>query len=194
MRPIIVATATLVVLLLGYTVWPLYGLKQLAGAAQARDVSALSELVDYRSVRQSLSEQLIATYLRLTGRAPGPLTNLVAAVGTSLADPFLEEFLDPTKLADFLMKGQLPPVAGEQVPEFAPLHAAALQSAWRIWLASEYSGRLFFASVPPEKRSGEQVRLQLRLRSWRWKLAGIELPEALRERLVQAVVKTAPGQ
>jgi hypothetical protein len=183
----------LVVVLLGYAVWPLYGLKQLAGAAHARDVSALSELVDYRSVRQSLSEQLIATYLRVTGRAPGPLTNLVAVVGTSLADPLLEEFLDPAKLADFLMTGQLPRSAGEQVSEFAPLNGAALQSGWRIWLASEYSGRVFSASLPPDKRPSEQVRLQLRLRSWRWKLTSIELPKALRERLVQAVVKTSPG-
>jgi hypothetical protein len=194
MRRIIVVTAMLVIALLGYTVWPLYALKQLAGAAQARDVSALSELVDHRSVRQSVSEQLIGTYLRLTGRAPGPLINLVAAVGTSVLDPFLEEFLDPTKLADFLINGQLSPSAGDQAPVLAPLHGAGLQSGWRIWLASEYSGRVFSVSLPPEKRSGERVWLQLRLRSWRWRLVGIELPEALRERLVQAVIKAAPAQ
>ena len=59
----------LLVLLVGYWVWPFFGLRSLAADIQARDPVALSGDVDFVRLRRSLTEQIIAAYLQVTGRA-----------------------------------------------------------------------------------------------------------------------------
>ena len=64
-----------VLLLLGYWAWPFFGLRALSADLQARNAAALSEQVDFELLRRSLTGQIIATYLRITGRERklGPL-------------------------------------------------------------------------------------------------------------------------
>lgn len=177
----------LLVLLLAYTVWPLYGLYRLGAAVQARDAAALSELIEYRSLRQSVSQQLIAVALKASGKtsALGSLADVAAAAGANMLDPLVSEFVDPPSLIAFLHDGKSPI---EGAPEtFAPLNPSAIGSAWQTWLNSEYSGRNFYVSLPPNRPAADRVRLRLYLTSWRWKLAGIELPESLRQRLMQVL-------
>jgi hypothetical protein len=61
-------TVVLIVLLVAYFVWPLVGFYSLALAVESRNAAALAERVDFPSLRRSLSQQVIAEYLKLTGK------------------------------------------------------------------------------------------------------------------------------
>src|SRR5215469_13903599 len=90
----------LLVLLFGYWAWPFFGLRALAGAVQAGDVTAINEKIDYPRLRRSFTEQIISAYLRITGRAAlGPLAT---AVGASILDPWVSQIVNPENLAQLL--------------------------------------------------------------------------------------------
>ena len=85
MKKLILASSLFIVLLVGYWAWPFVGLRTLAGALQARNAAALSEQVDFEYLRRHLTAQIIATYLRITGRESrfGPLA---PGIGASIVD------------------------------------------------------------------------------------------------------------
>lgn len=66
-------TVVLVLLLAAYMVWPLTGFYRIASAIEAKDATALAERVEFRSLRRSLTQQVIAEYLKLTGKSLGSL-------------------------------------------------------------------------------------------------------------------------
>ncbi len=184
-------TVALAVLLGAYTAWPLLGLYRIANAVEARNPTAVAERVDFNSLRRSLTEQIVATYLRLTGKAVtlGPLgTNLAIGIGATVADPFVARLLNPEALLDFLNKGQVEG-AGLSASGVPPINTAALRSAWQVWLNSEYGAGNVYFSLPPGRRATEQFRVRLRLVQWQWKLAGLDLPEELRVRIAQELIK-----
>jgi hypothetical protein len=96
-----IAFLLLLVLLIGYWAWPFFGLRALAGAVQAGDVTAINEKIDYPRLRRSFAEQIIGAYLRVTGRASqlGALGPLATAVGASIADPWVSQIVNPENLA-----------------------------------------------------------------------------------------------
>jgi Protein of unknown function (DUF2939) len=65
MKRFILAFLVLLVLLIGYWAWPLFGLRALADALQVGDVAAINEKVDYARVRRSFTEQIIGAYRAL---------------------------------------------------------------------------------------------------------------------------------
>jgi hypothetical protein len=195
MRWFLRLTVVLLVLLAAYAAWPLHGLYRLAAAVQARDAPALAERVDFERLRRSLSHQVIAAYLKLTGQDTrlGAFGMQVATgVGSNVADPILERLVTPESLLALLDRGRaLEGEAGSAGTAVAPLGSNAISDVWRTWLESEYSGRDFYVSVPPERPAADRFRLHLRFTNWQWKLAGIDLPEALRMRLAEEVAKAA---
>ena len=198
MRWTIWISAVLLILLAAYTAWPLVALYQLAGAIEKRDAAALNERIDFPRLRRSLSEQIVAEYLKLTGMAQrlGPLgTGIAVGIGASVADPLVERLLNLERLLDFLNKGSVSGVvAGASLPSgLAPFDASSLSSAWRIWLNTEYSTIRFWVSLPPDKPAAQQFKPRLDLIQWRWKLTGIELPEQLRVQLAQEIIRTKPA-
>src|SRR5262245_59518435 len=89
--------------------WPLIGLYRIGTTIEAKDSTALTECLDFRSLRRSLAQQVIAEYLRLTGKEKklGTFgTGIATGVGAALADPVLAEFLNAETLLDFLAKGR----------------------------------------------------------------------------------------
>jgi outer membrane protein TolC len=68
MRWTLRVAALLAVLLAAYAVWPVVGFCRLASALEARDAAALSAQVDFRALRTSLTKQILATYLELSGK------------------------------------------------------------------------------------------------------------------------------
>ena len=68
MTRFISAFLLLLVLLVGYLVWPFFGLQALGAAVQTGDAKALSQQVDFGFLRRSLAGQILRTYLRITGR------------------------------------------------------------------------------------------------------------------------------
>jgi Protein of unknown function (DUF2939) len=171
-------------------VWPLIGLYRIGAAVEARDSTALAERVEFRSLRLSLAQQVIAEYLKLTGKEKklGRFrTGIATGVGAALAEPIIAEFLNAETLIDFLAKGRTK--TGKLSSESAPFSSGSLRSAWRVWWHSEFWGKNFYVYLPPEKAKGEQFGVRLNFRDWRWKITGMDLPEALRVRLAKELVK-----
>ena len=183
----------LVALCAGYTAWPILGLQRIASAVDARNAPALDNLVDYRLLHQSLAKQTMQTYLKLTGKDQQPQTlrgQIVTGLIATIADPIVAKLINSETLLDLLGKGWPESVLPGGPP--ASIHGvsrAGLGTAWQIFVNADYSGVKFYATVPVASPPAEQFRLQLQLIQWKWKLVGIDLPEPLRVRLAQEIIK-----
>jgi len=168
MRWTVVFILALIVLLAGYTVWPIYDLYRIASAIETRNSIALRELVNFPSLRASLTTQIVDAHRRLPDKAVD-LTQRKPAAGFGLA-----QILHPERLRDLLA---------------APLRESSFGSAWQIWLNSDYSGRTFHVTVPVDRPSDQQFRIRLRLTNWHWKLSALDLPESTKTELAQELAR-----
>jgi hypothetical protein len=187
-----IVIAGLVLLWLAYTVWPFVEVYRLAKAVQARDVATVSHKIDFDALRASLTTQLAATYLRLTGKTgrPGSVVEQFATgVAASAADPLVAKLISPETLLDFFQNGTAPAVFSDNIPPVQGLSSDALGSIWRAYVNSEFGIARFFILVPVDKPASDSFRLRFCLTSWTWKLCGLELPEQLQVRLVQEIIK-----
>jgi hypothetical protein len=190
MRWALLITVALVLLLAVYTVWPLIGFYRIASAIESRNATAFSERVDFRLLRRSLTQQVIAEYLRLTGREAklGPFRGVATGIGASLADPIVARFLNAETLLELLTKG----TAGDHTKlssEVAPFSSSLWGDAWQVWWHSAYRGTDFYVYLPPEKSKSDQFGVRLSLSGLEWKLTGLVLPDALRVQLAQEVLR-----
>lgn len=188
--------AVLAILLLAYAIWPVVGFARIASAIEARDGAALAELVDFRALRKSLTKQIVAAYIELTGKEKqlGLMgKTLAVGIGTSYAEPIVAELLNEQTLIDLLTKGQVGGgggVGAVKVPaELAPFSKSALQSGWRTWWASEYGLGDYYVYLPPDKTPDKQFKVRLSLKDLQWKLTGLDLPQPMRVELAQQLVK-----
>jgi Protein of unknown function (DUF2939) len=130
-------TAVLAVLLLTYAVWPIAGFFLMASTIESRDAAALAKLVDFPALRKSLTKQIIATYIEITGKEKKCSASIAMGVGTSFAEPIVARLINEEALVDLLSKGD--GGGGVKVPsELAPFSESALKSGWQTWWASEY--------------------------------------------------------
>ena len=185
---------TAVVLLLGYVAWPLFGLKTIADAVEARDTATLSERLDLPELRRSLSEQLVRTWLKVTGKDQGlsPIAyNVAMRVGINLADPVVAEMLQVMALVELLKQSRTETFAASHVSPEA-LGPPRLQNVRGLLLGTEYFGPDVYVTVPLYAAPGQGYRLRLRLSDWRWKLAGIELPEERRIEIAREIIRRSP--
>jgi hypothetical protein len=181
------AAGALCVLLVIYLVSPLIALRSIQSAVETKDAVALTERIDFPALRRSLTKQIVAEYLRLTGKKL-PLHAMGKRLAVSVADPVVARLMTIRALLDLLGKGD----AGEKakVPvERAPFTSNSFESLWRVWLNCDYRGRSFFVYLPPKKSRTEQFRAQLRLINWQWRIVGLDLPEDLKEHLAKELVK-----
>jgi hypothetical protein len=188
--------AVLAVLLLAYAIWPVVGFARIASAIEARDGAALAKLVDFRALRKSLTKQIVAAYIELTGKEKqlGLMgKTLAVGIGTSYAEPIVAELLNEQTLIDLLTKGQVGGgggVGAVKVPaELAPFSKSALQSGWQTWWASEYGLGDYYVYLPPDKTPDKQFKVRLSLKDLQWKLTGLDLPQPMRVELAQQLVK-----
>ncbi len=109
--------AVVVVALLGaYWASPFLTLSGMAADVRTRDTAALVKHVDFARLRRSLAQQIIAAYLRVTGRAGrlGPFGNvLVAGLGATIADPILEKIITPENLVKLFGNDSVPTEVGD---------------------------------------------------------------------------------
>ena len=184
-------TVVLALLLGAYMSWPLVGFYGIASAVEAMDARAFAERVEFPSLRRSLTQQVIAEYLKLTGKDKklGRFrTGIATGVGAALAEPVVAQFLNAETLLDFLNKGSAKD--GVKVStDIAPRSGSSWRDAWRVWWHTEYGLTRFRAYLPPDKPKNEQFKVELSLRDWRWKLTGIGLPDKLRVQLAQELVR-----
>jgi len=195
MKRFFIGITLLFVLLVAYWVWPFFGLRSLTADIQARDPAALSEDVDFVRLRRSLTEQIIAAYLQVTGRAKklSPFENVVAiGIGNSIADPFVAQLVTPENLLVLLRGQAVPTDFGNVSFNVGELPSVALGSVWAAWLSSEYGIGRFSIGVPVSSLSAQQFRIQMELRQWRWKLTGVGLPDSVRNQFGHELAKKFP--
>ena len=184
-------TAAFLLLLAAYTVWPFVDLYRLGVALQHGDVAAMSNYIEMRSLRPQLAKQVIATYLRIAGRdakLPGFLGDAAVGLGASVADRALGEFVGHEQVGTLLQEA----LSTEQ--DDAPRRVAGLAprnigSLWRLYASADYKLHNFYVSVPPSFPPERRFRIHLRLSQWTWKLHGIDLPEPLRVRLAELMIR-----
>jgi hypothetical protein len=188
--------AVLAVLLLAYAIWPVVGFARIASAIEARDGAALAKLVDFKALRKSLTKQIVAAYIELTGKEKqlGLMgKTLAVGIGTSYAEPIVAQLLNEQTLIDLLTKGETGGGGGGaavKIPaEFAPFSKSALQSGWQTWWSSEYGLGDYYIYLPPGKARDKQFKVKLSLKEMQWKLAGIDLPQPMRIELAQQLIK-----
>jgi hypothetical protein len=82
---------------IGYTVWPLYDLLVLVRAIETRDVDTVTRHVYFGAVRESLTNQIIAAYVRRTGIQISPLAQSMAASALGITDPVVAKLISPKR-------------------------------------------------------------------------------------------------
>ena len=187
MRWVLWITVTLFIILGAYFASPLIALQRIASAVESRDAVALTERIDFPSLRRSLTKQIVATYLELTGKKL-PIGAMAKRFAVSVADPIVARLITVRALLDLLGKGEAGKSA--KVPiDRAPFTSTSFKSVWRLWLNSEYLGRDFYIYLPPKASRAEQFKVHLRPVRWRWTLVGIELPVELKKKLARELVE-----
>jgi hypothetical protein len=184
------ALVAVVVLLIAFLAWPLFGLKKIADAIAARDATAFTELLDVPELKRSLAVQIVLAYLRVTGKDQrlSPLArNLAVQAGVAIADAYVVEIVKAEALIDLLRQTRTETIAEPK----AILRIWGLPNLRNVakLLSSEYSGRNFYVTVPLSADAKDGFRLRLRLSQWEWRLAGIDLPEKIQFQLAQEFIK-----
>jgi hypothetical protein len=179
---------TLCILLGAYIASPLIALQRIASAVETRDAVALTERIEFPSLRRSLTKQVVAAYRNLTGKKKLPLGAISKRLAISVADPIVARLVTVRALLDLLGKGEAGKTAKLPVNR-APFTSTSFKSLWRVWLNSNYLGRNFYAYLPPGGSRIDQFKVHLRLIGWHWRLVGIDLPEELKEQLARELLK-----
>ena len=187
MRWIVLIIVPLVVLLAGYTVWPIYDLYRIASAVETRNPAALQELVDFPSLRVSLIKQIRDAYRKRTDKSTSSERSVGAAVGWA-------QVSHPGRLVDLLRRGSVSADPSLRSSLAAPFAPSSFGSPWQIWLNSDYSGRTFYVTVPVDRPSDQRFRIRLRLVHWDWRLLAFELPESTKAHLIEEFARMMDDQ
>ena len=193
---------TLVALFLAWAVYlvsPYVALYGLARAVEARDMALVRERVDFPALRLSLARQIGAAYVKGLGGRKGESdagSPLGATAGAAVLAPLLEPYVSPDAVLRLIREGW-PGLAGTAAPRagsaagsgerdlglFDPATFLTACNLNRLWNATEWRGfRTFMVRLLQE---GEPLQLQFRLSPFTWRLSGVELPAALKDRLVR---------
>jgi hypothetical protein len=182
----------LVALWLAYAASAYRAAYRLADTVQMRDVTGLSERVDFPALRRSISAQIARKYLQLTGKdvRPGSIEEQFAvSVGVAIADPIVAKLMSPEALIEFLQTGTASSVLQDRIAPMQGLNADAFRSLWRVFVNSELGIARFLVKVPVDKPAAERFRLQFCFAAWKWRLCSVELPEPLQIALAQEVIR-----
>src|SRR3954451_3644660 len=164
MRKTAAVAAILIILTVGYATWPFLGLFQLARAVEDRDGAAISRQVDFRALRQSLTEQIMETYVRLTGTKLSPLTQgLVLGAVSTIADPIVEQLSSPEAFAELLRNGWPTGMLPDRPNQAAGIPQPTLAAAWQLFLTADYGLGRFSAAALGDRPEAQRFRIGLAL-------------------------------
>jgi hypothetical protein len=174
---------------LALAAWPIQTLVTVTRAVETGDVATVIAHVHFPSVRTSVTQQVVDTYLRLTGAKVGPVVRGLAAAAGSIADPVVAKVVTPEALTDLLRTGWPNAVVAERPPGAVGLSRRNIGTAWQMFAASDYGLRRFRIDVPPSFSPEHRFGLEFRLRQWRWQLTAVRLPEPIKVALAEALVR-----
>ncbi|ACA18575.1 conserved hypothetical protein [Methylobacterium sp. 4-46] len=198
----------LVLLWLGYSLSPYLALYRLSEAVRTNDLPAVTQRVNFRTLRLSLSRQATAAALEaiearpdLSPRDRQMLTDAVAGlvepvVGSLVTPEMLMDLLDdgwPERLGIARPDGAAGPGRGSQDRGLPGRRVSDLLALARTAEMRGFRGVVF--SFPPDRPRASQYRLRLRLRGFTWRVVDLELPADLRDRISQKLVRLPlPGR
>ena len=189
MRKTAAALIVIACLWIGYTAWPIYDLYVLVRAIETRDVGTITRHVYFDEVRNSITQQLVSTYVRRTGTQISPLARNMAATAVAVADPVMSKLISPEGLADLLSAGwplSIMPAA----PGAVGITRNTLGTMWQVFGDSEYGIGRFEISAPAALPPQHRFYLEFRLLQWQWRLVGVTLPERIQDVLADEIAKT----
>jgi Protein of unknown function (DUF2939) len=189
MRKTIATVLILVVVWIGYTAWPLYALLVLVHAIETRDVETVKRHVYFGAVRASLTNQIVAAYVRRTGIQVSPLAQSLAASALGIADPVVTKLISPEALSELLSTGWPVTVLPDRPPGTVGITSSSMGTVWQIFENSEYGFGRFEVAGPPALPSQQRFHLTFRLLQWRWQLVGVTLPVNIQDLLVDELIK-----
>jgi hypothetical protein len=184
--------ATVVVLsliVIGYTAWPLYDLFVLVRAIETRDVGTVTRHVYFDRVRISLTNQLVAAYVRRTGIQISPLARSMAAAALGIADPIVNKLISPEALSELLALGWPVPVLPDPPPGTIGIRGSTIGTIWQVFGNSEYGLGRFEVAAPTALPPAATLQLTFRLLQWRWRLVAVTLPENIQNLLADELIK-----
>lgn len=155
--------------------WQLYRMR---AAVEARDAQALAQYVDFPRLRESAKIQLVRR-LDADGARSKASSNPFAALGRRMVlaviDPVVDAAVSPAGVAAMLDAGDIrvgPLESTAPTPPTAPADAPA-----RDKVNYDLSYRSWQQVVVQRADGGGAAFILDRHGLWRWKLAGVELPE-----------------
>ncbi|HTI66181.1 MAG TPA: DUF2939 domain-containing protein [Caulobacteraceae bacterium] len=153
---------------------PLFAFRSLRAAAEYGDVQALSQLVDYNAVRQSLRTQLRPASAERGPPADllhDPLGALRRAWEPASPQADVDPYLTPDSLAA-LAHGRAAPAATKTVPGGGLFGGPV--PAMRFWSAD----RVRLGVTDPTRPARETILTFERRKAFSWRLVGVGLPQA----------------
>jgi hypothetical protein len=189
MRKTAATILILAVVWIGYTAWPIYDLLVLVRAIETRDVDTVTRHVYFGAVRESLTNQIIAAYVRRTGIQISPLAQSMAASALGITDPVVAKLISPEALSELLSAGWPVTVVPDPPPGTVGITRSTIGTIWQIFAISEYGIGRFEVSAPAVLPPMQRFRLTFRLLQWRWQLVAVILPETIQNLLGDELVK-----
>lgn len=156
---------------------PYMSLHAMRTAVREHDAAALSARVDFPALRDSVKVQMIVALRRDMGGAVTRSDGFAAfgaALATRIADPIIDVVVSPAGVMAMLETGTVRlarPAAAVPAAAPAPAVAGARKTRWSL----RYRG-LNEVAVSNDAAGAARFILH-RDGIWRWKLAGLELPD-----------------
>jgi hypothetical protein len=189
MRKTIATVVTLVLVWIGYTAWPLYDLWVLVHAMETHDVGTVTRLVYFDAVRVSLTNQVMAAYVRRTRINISPFAQSVAANALGIANPIVHKLISPEALSELFGMGWPVTVNSDPPPGTVGTTGRTIGTIWQIFRNSEYGFARFEVAAPSVLPPQQRFRLTFRLLQWRWRLVAVTLPENIQNLLGDELAK-----
>jgi len=189
MRKTIATVVILVLVWIGYTAWPLYDLLVLVHAMETRDVGTVTRHVYFDAVRVSLTQQVVAAYVRRTRINISPFAQSMAAGTLGIANPIVQKLISPEALSELIGIGWPVTVGSDPPPGTVGITERTIGTIWQIFKNSEYGFARFEVSAPSVLPQQQRFRLTFRLLQWRWRLVAVTLPENIQNLLGDELAK-----
>jgi len=166
-----------VVFIASYMASPFIALHDLKRALESGDAGSLQERIDFPEIRQSLKEQIKASFMEEFAKdneASALSTGLAAAFGPLLIDSIVDSVVTPAGISNLIWNAKFPAPSADGKPleqspepkETEPRHLN-ISYAW-------FSGLTTFKVVSKNK----DLVLRFHLKDFKWKLYNIDLPKA----------------
>ena len=193
---IAIVGAGLVLLFLASYAWPVTGAMRLAAALERGDAAAIAERLDIDAISSALAREVGRAHLDQSGQQQFAQGEREAAIAKAAAQarPLVDDIVTPERLAAFLKDGRIARPAGapalaldKSLPTFAAL---AQRGFLPLLFATDPDGLTRFVVVvdapgEPSLRYG----LIFHLSGLTWRLAELDLPRGLRQKLAAEIPK-----